>query len=470
MLDDSLPNREDEEVQPAPASVVPQDNSNLMDSVSARYQALQKQGQIGQQPVVEVTGTDEDKDESPSVNNIVAQAQAAQAANPGSKTDYLQDLLSKVYGNGLDDAALRAAQARRNQLQTNALISKAGSQLGSAISRGTGGNLAADTTVQDALLKQADQPVQDLEELRQGKMKQLEAGLKASDLVDTAQLRDPTSSASGAYRAMAAKLNPQLANVPGFEDMNAEGVKQLMPMVDLSIKAQVAKDNHQLAFMQKQQMDSAKAKSDMGKSIATTMNRGAPMQAQNSVLSADKILDLFKSNPGDSTDQSDPSNWNSDKVHLYRTELEKLAKGGIPSEAGTKALIPSTIASMFASGAQGITGDTIGSSQGAFIKNLAPYIQNVRDTSAGYVRDNVYKPIMNSYNQRILPDQMEDYKQSIPDYIFPRNLNATAEQKQQTTKGNVPSSTLKDYATKHKISEQAAASLLKNGGYNVEGY
>lgn len=425
------------------------DNRNIFDMVSNKYDDLQAKGRIGDRP-------------APNLSSMVNAASQDGQPNPqDASKDPLKDLLAKIYGPDLTDDALKQAQQQRNTRQAAGDISKAGNTIASALAAGRGGNIKPQNEVADDLIKQADQPIQDIQQRRAAKMQELEAGLKASDLMDHEKLRDATSAVSEAYRNMALQLNPKLAGVPNFEQMNAEGIKQLLPMVDLSIKSQVAKDNHTLAMAQKQQLDSGKAKSEMGRVISTTMNRGTPAQASNSVLAADKIMDLFKGKP-------DPSQWNSDEVHLFKTETEKLAKGGIPSEAGTKALIPGNIASTFASIAQGVTGDVIGTHQGELIKNLIPYVQNVRQTSADYVRDNVYKPIMNSYNKRLSPGDFEDYKRDLPDYIFPKQSPTVTTQ--AMTKGNVPSSTLKQYATKHGISEATAASMLKTGGYNVEGY
>jgi hypothetical protein len=376
---------------------IPQGDS-IFGAVSGKYQDLQKKGDVG-----------------PGVGGAGSGAGAAAQAGPTSPAskDYVGDLLKKLYGSDLDDNAIKAAQQSRNTQEMIGALGKATQGAGAAIARGRiGGGIPTDTSAADQVISSAGNQVSDIMARREAKLKGIETGIKMADLSDSSALRDAGSAVSQAYRNMAAQLNPKLAQTPGFNNMSAQGIKQLEPMVDMSIRMEMMKTYREQVQQQKISMDSAKAKGEMAKTIGTLMNRGTPMQATTTILAADKINDLFNAEPN-------PSKWNSSQVRLFNTETEKLAKGGIPSEHGSASLIPQNIASYIAKVGALATGDSIGTGQGAVISSLRPYINHVRGTSAQYLQDNVYKPTMTGYNRRVTPEDMEDYKRNIPSYIFP---------------------------------------------------
>lgn len=413
---------------------------SLFAQVSKQLQAQQLAGNVGQpnSQASQSTG----KSAAPSDDSD------DEDSTPSTPKDYLKDLLGKLYGGDTNDQALKDAMTKRDQQRVRGMQVLIGNQLAEAASRGS---YKADPALANEVLKTAGQPVEDVQALRKGKMDQIETGLKASDLSDREKLRDPDSDVSEAYRSMAIQLNPKLASQDNFDQMNAEGIKQLLPMVDMSLKMQMLQIQRQQIQQDKIKMDSAKGKADMGKSIQTLLNRGAPMQAQTTILAADKINDLFNREP-------EPSKWNSSQVHLFNTETEKLAKGGIPGEQGTNALVPQNLASMFSKAAAFATGDSIGTHQGEVIKSLRNYINDVRGTSANYINQTVINPVTTSFNKRVLPEDMEDYKRNLPDYL----------------RNNTPSDLQQSNANKVKVSNGKETLLIdpsdlanaQSDGYN----
>lgn len=353
-------------------------------------------------------------------SNIPGAPSQSSPDNTPTQNDSIGSLLKSIYGNGLDDKALVAAQQQRNEIEKAAMMQKAADLFASGMSRGATGS---NDEVADALMKSAGSGVQNIMERRQAIGQNMEAGLKASDLMDLQQMRNPNSNISNAYRNMALQLNPKLANDPRFQQMSAEGIKNTLPMVDMSIRMQMVKAQRDYTNAMREQMfnyrvgqDSAKAKADMAGKINQMMQRGTPMQAQTGILAADKIMDLFNNKP-------DPSSWDSNEVAMFRTEAAKMAHGGVPNEYDQRVLLSPTVSAMIAKTAGTVTGKSIGTGQGEQIKALIPYIQNVKQTSSQFLKDNVYTPIMTGYNRRVTPDDMQDYKSSLPGYIFPENGN-----------------------------------------------
>lgn len=161
-----------------------------------------------------------------------------QGAPSGYQSKSLQDMLGSIYGKELGDDSLKEAQGTRDRQQLFANLATAGSQIGAALSRGT---VKPELTIQNQLLKQADQPVQDILTRRDAKMKELDAGAKIADLTDKEKLRDPKSDISAAYRNMALQLNPEIGKSPQFNEMNAVSIKELMPMIDAHMRMQAIK-------------------------------------------------------------------------------------------------------------------------------------------------------------------------------------------------------------------------------------
>ncbi len=370
---------------------------SLFDRVHNKYQDLQKEDKIGEPEVQEAKPKGSAKQSVPSAPAPVK-----------SEKDYLNDLMNKLYG-GMGDADMKNAQAERNRLQTNALISKAGAQLGTAISRGTGGNKDADTSIQDTLTKQAGQPVEDIETRRKAVTERLEGGLKASDLVDREKLRDANSPVSEAYRNMALTLNPKLASMPTFNQMNAEGIKQLLPMVDLSIKAQVAKDNHDLMFLQKKQGDEAKAKADMSTKIATVLNRGAVAKAMDADRRVDNITSLINMYP-------DLDKMPLNQVHALTDEITQIVTGGMSTEGKSAKLMSPTLASGFSNLMGKTLGKPTGAQLGSFIQEYVPYMYDLQDNSRNYIKDQIH-PIMTGFNKRVAPSDMQEVKETYAKYF-----------------------------------------------------
>lgn len=374
-------------------------------------------------------------------DQIPMQAVGSGGTTSPINTDYIGSLLGKLYGSNTNDAALQNSIQQRNSAQSAAMMNLAGHEISSALSRGA---IGVNPLFPEMQMQRAGQPVSDVLMQRQAKMQQLESGLKASDLEDKGKLRDPNSTVSAAYRQMALQMNPKLSGVPNFSSLDAEGVKSLQPMVDMSIRMQMLQQNREMMNQYKVAQDSAKAKADMANHITMAMNRGPNAVAGQGVLSGQKIMDLFK-------DQPDPSSWGPSKIAVFKAEAIKLASGGIGTTEDRQGLIPPNLAMGLSRILSGITSNSISSNQGDFIKSLVPYIQNMQQTSQDYIRKNVLNPVTSGYSKRVAPDDMIDYKMNSP--YFPELQPG----------GYVPSSPQQGAGTALPSSDAIQAEMKKRG-------
>jgi hypothetical protein len=329
------------------------------------------------------------------------------------KPDYLKNLIAQLQGQvSGGPEQLRAAQDAQRQISGLAGMGMAGQQLGAALSRGA---IKPDYTAQEAMMKQGAMPVENVMKQQAMLSEKMKQGLQLSDLMDKDEQRDPDSLLSQSMRATA-KLNG--VKVP--EDASYEQIIKSAPILDTALKTQMmgAYRQQQMELKQKTALD--KNESDFTKDIASVRRRGAANIAENGILAADRVLDLFKSHP-------DPSSWDKDQVHLFRTETEKLATGGIPSRGGVAGLIPDTVSSTLLNGVSRVTGDTIGTDQGNYVKQLLPYINNVRDTSVGFVRSNL-APSVAAYKNKTRPEDFQRIMEGVNDKVnyFPEYSKAPA--------------------------------------------
>lgn len=345
-----------------------------------------------------VAADDEDEDETPT-----------EARQPKPTGQSMKDMLSGLFGSDLGDDALKEAQQHRNQLEQVALAGRAGKEINAGLSRGA---YNPNYDVQNAQMQSAGQGIQDILQRRQGKIQEMQGGLSLSDLQDKQQMRDSTSPVSEAYRTMALQLNPKLQADPNFTQMTAEGIKNTMPMVDMSIRMQAINLRKSMMQNYKQIQDQMKAGSDMPKAMTQALNRGAGMQADQSNLAAKKILDAFKLYPN-------LDNMPSTILENLRPELAKLFSGGIGSEGASAKLLDPTFANKLSTFMGRFTGNPPPGEMGAFLQENLPYIQKVQKTSQEYVRDKL-KPFVAGYKPRVDKDTfnnvMGGYGEYFPEY------------------------------------------------------
>lgn len=379
-------------------------NSSKLDPIAEMLRGLDKSPEApAEAPKALASGS------GPSRPRVGGNGGGRPPSTPADPQDYMKQLLASLYGGGISDSALKEAQQHRNEMERSALAGRAGKEIAAALSRGA---YKPDYGVQDEMMKMSANGIQDILTRRKGIMEGLETGIKASDLMDKQQLRDPGSAVSREAQRLADRLDPGASH----DGMSVEALKQLLPGFDTLYKSDM------LALLKKQQaetkksQDSLKALPEMATKIAGYMRSGPNAVAGNGVLSADKIMDLFKGVDEQGRPQSDPNNWSGGKVQIYKDELGKLARGGVSHEGQQANLIPPTIANTWAKFASGLSNEPLSAGQGKFVMQFAPYVKDMRQTSSDYLKKNVYEPVTTAYSHRVDPSDMTMYKKSTPFY------------------------------------------------------
>lgn len=320
---------------------------------------------------------------------------------PEAQKDYMQDLLSKIYGKGLGDEDLQNAQDQRNQTQLFMNLSKAGNLVGQGLSRGT---IKANNEIQDSILKNADQPIQDIKTRRDAKMQGIETSIKASDLMDKEKLRDPASSISSAYRNMALQLNPKLGSQPDFSSMSAEGIKALLPMVDASIKMDFMKMQKEQMNTQKQEEKHNKAEMDVGNKIEQLYSqRGAAGRAAVMTQAADRLnayANQFK----------DKNQMTTQDIEMLVKDLGTMMSGGVATEGSSKRLMPPTLSSKMANLVQLVSSAPAGANMKEFVNKMQNAANELKAVSTKYEKDHV-NALLDTYKNSLRPDSYKQLKE-----------------------------------------------------------
>jgi hypothetical protein len=428
-------------LQVEPVDQTAADGPSLFSRVSNQMAKQQEMGNVGGPP-------SPDEEESKPVPKKKSAPKSAPAkkddATPEAPKDYMQDLLNKIYGKGLGDEDLKDAQAQRNKTQLIMNLSKAGNLVGEGLSRGT---IKANNDIQDSILKNADQPIQDIKARRDAKMQGIETGLKASDLMDKEKLRDPASNISSAYRNMALQLNPKLGAQPDFSSMSAEGIKALLPMVDASIKMDFLKMQKEQMGKQKQEEHYNKAEADVGNKIEQLYStRGAAGRAAVMTQAADRLnayANQFK----------DKNQMTPQDVEMLVKDLGTMMSGGVATEGSSKRLMPPTLSTKFANLVQLVSSAPSGANMKEFVDKMQNAANELKNVSTKYEREHV-NSLVDTYKNSLRP---ESYKQLKDKYSLPKAKEESV--------GNVSDQEVNQYmqmygASHPELTPQAAKALL----------
>jgi hypothetical protein len=377
-------------------------NDSIFGAVSGKYQDLQKDGRIG----ADATGG-----RGPAgagTGAAKATGTPGESSAKAQEKDYLGNLLSKIYGSDLGDEAIKNAQQSRSTQELIGGLGKAFQGAGAALSMGrVGAGIKADTSGADAVINNADSQVKDIMQRRDAKMKGIETGIKANDLVNAAKMRDPDSDVSKAYRNLAAQLNPKLAMMPDFDKMTAEGIKQTEPMVDMSIRVQALNLQRQMMKEDKEKVRLDKAEADVSNKIEQLYGgRGANARPYNIRQSADRLL-------GYAAQFANRDNLTKQEVELLVKDMGQIMSGGVATEGSSKRIMPETVSSKWHNLMQNVLNQPTGANLGAFVhrlenaatemKDLAykNEMENVNTTLRGYkssLRPEFYKELHGKYN------------------------------------------------------------------------
>jgi hypothetical protein len=350
-----------------PPAEIPQDGS-IFGAVSQKYQDLQKEGRVGAEPGKGGGG-----------GPAAQKANVAPKDSKGKPEDGLQTLLNKLYGDDLSDDALSQAQGAKNQKEMIAMLSRGLQQVVGGLSRGAA---KADTESADIMFKNAGSGVQDILTRRDAKQKAIETGIKASDLQNAEKLRDPGSAVSEAYRNMALQLNPKLAGMAGFDSMNAAGIKELIPMIDASIRAELVKEQRESNRQSKQEDRITKELNTFNRGIDSpyTARSGTALgRAANAIRQAEAIQAFTYSG--------------NDLNKLTSAQINELAAGvdfmirGSTAVGSIKKLVPSNINMTASDLMSWVTSEPQGAKQKKFVELLLKSSEREKQVAEHQIKD-----------------------------------------------------------------------------------
>lgn len=327
---------------------------------------------------------EQQQESSPIANGPIAKNGPA-PATPGApattpntaNTDYLGNMLSKLYGPGTDANALKQAMQTRGTSQMINNLGMSDQMIAAALSRG---RFKPDYAVNAEIAQQANNPVNNILQQRQAQEGQIGTALKLSDFNDKQMAQDPNSPLSQSARAMALQLNPKLQTAPGFNSMDYEAIVKLQPMVDTSLKAQSLAVQKQYAMQYKQQQASAKAQFDIPSKIDNFINnRGATKLAADADRRVDQVKDIL------APYMDDLNNVPAEILPAMRQEMEQIFKGGAATEGSTAHLMPPGLQSKWAQLQEYVTQNPSGAGMGPMIQEFLPYLDALQQNSRAYI-------------------------------------------------------------------------------------
>ena len=338
-----------------------------------------------------------------------------------TQKDYVNDLLSHLYGPGLSDSDLSAAQGQQHSNLTNANLARAGALFASAGSRGA---MKPDYSFANALESQANEPVQDILQRRQAQDKMVQAGEAFSQLNDVAAQRDPDSQVSIAARGIAAQLLPQMAAAPGFEHMPYDAIIKDNPFIESVSKMQMAQAYKQ-AQVDKKSDDLLDKNGQKFAGAYNTLhaNRGTAGLATNTLQIMERDSNIMT---------GDPASIPREKLVEASMGLAQALSGGAANQHTVESLLPKTFPSDFAHLHTLVSGDPNPANMPGYVNMYRSMINNLKSTSQVFSAKQDAM-LAGNYKHGLRPDEYQrnlsrmgitDEMVNDPSKITPENLAA----------------------------------------------
>lgn len=367
------------------------------------------------------------------------------------KQDPVQALLDKLGIGQQANDRLAQLQELQRQRQKELAIQMGGDTIARAFARGRGANMAPNTEYYNQMNAVAAQPVQAEMQRRAAAKDAIETGMKATDFADKQQTTDPSSPISQAFRSMALTWNPALKSSPGFDKMDAEGVKQMLPGIDMQVKRDYMIQDTQLRANQAREMgEERRATQQSQKQDAAEMRLGTALTQMNSLKGAngpsqknsqlaDRVMDLAKS-----YDSKDPNSVANARLILNETMgmLAQAANGGIAHEGQVDRIYPQNIADQFAKIKQYVTSAPAGYDIQRYLDQAVQQAKIFKQVGQNYEKKN-NAMILYGAKHAVRPEVYEHYKNQLDlddsdiDNAYSRTGDTT---KQQANKASVSAS------------------------------
>lgn len=328
------------------------------------------------------------------------------AANIAPQND-IGSLLDKLGLGSSADARLAQLQAQKQKMLQSNAMQMGGDTISRAFARGRGAQMAPNTEYYNQMNAMANAPVE-AEMQRRGVIKDaMDTGVKASDFLDKQQTRDPASPVSAAFRSMALTWNPALKDTPGFDKMDAEGIKQMLPGIDMQVKRDYMIQDTKLRAAQaadaRQSSNDFKQTNNFNQTIqqleSQRSTNPAVGQAEKDLYAAQKAQTIQKLAPNGDLNQLSPQ-----MAQLLNSEVAKIAKGGVSDREELQALNPGTLQGTLAKYWQKLSNDPSPANAGAFLQQYQDYAGGVAKDAQKVITDH-YSRVINSRANQFTPEQ-----------------------------------------------------------------
>ncbi len=361
------------------------------------------------------------------------------AATPPDRQQQMKDYLSAKYGEAADDSGIKNAIAESKHQNLVANLGDAFHDIATA--RATANGAAPDSgKFFQGMRDQGQRGVAQADAERQQKIQAFVQQNAMNRQASQDKQRIDANAALGTFRK-----DKMAQGQKQFEDAQKSlGERSKASLEDkkrhddlgekeLGIKLADASSRRESAALEKQkyadERGDKKAEKDQANSFLEMENkgmggRGAPqyisqnMRTQQSIKNAQKMLDKVPIDPA--TGKPDYDHLNDKQIHLFNTELERIASNGSPTESGRHAMEADTIASHWAEFKQKFSGKPTPANVGEFVRQNAEYLHDLKDsvdsTVNGFRRENHDNYLSAG---KISAKQSQDYKDRHPE-LFPK--------------------------------------------------
>jgi hypothetical protein len=464
----------------------------------------------------------------PSEVSPEAEASADQVA-PAPAVDrdaQIKSFLTQKYGApefdaAADDSAVKDAQKGASRGNMIANIGQALAGFAGAGATSNGGKAPVDTSLYSNMREDQGQKVKQAQSARDAKIKdflskrnmgredvadkraEAEFGQKQKEWGVKNVENDPNSETSAGVRATYQEMFPDVVAGLGddFAHLSAAAIRaNLTNSIELKAKMDA---NKEIAKSRNQQHSDAmalrsdavntaadkKVSESQGKAYTEMTNRiaggrGAPQnvtQAQLAQTSVAKAKELIDQAPNGDLNKLSPQ-----QVNLLGAEIEKIATGGVPTEAGRAGLDPQTFAAQWAAfknKAVGPDGQVNGAELGPFIAQNKAYIEGLGKVVNGVV-SKYQRDTFDDYadSGRLSEDHQAKFRKKHPE-LFPEEqpgaraaAGVAAAPKAAGGDGEAQAAPqapldpkIGDYAKAHGLDYGTAERILVNRGYKPGG-
>lgn len=448
--EDELTNQFEEELAP---SMAPDDNEPWGDA-DQKKNAVQLESDIAANPYAQEAAAPVEPTVSQKVADYIRAKKTSGQMNPqNAPSNIIPGMLSKYgYTNPeLNDAALKQAQQQTRERQLTAGIGNAFNTLASVPN-----GLAPDTQFFKDLDANANSGVKDIEERRALQQQNLTQDSNVLKMVDsqlqtqnTQQSMDPNSNSARATRAVIAKYHPELASLPGFDQMSALDLKtNIIPLMESEAKINYAKAK--VANGNDFKVEALRSKILKEANPISASSRTMLGIAQNSKTAADRALNLLNR----------PTVTKQDAASIAQDVNRLVSQTSTVSGADHQNY--DTAYSRIQGALQAASGSPTDALPNDIKNHLKSVVKDMYDISNGVIEQNTnaviaghdpkYAPMI----RNIVNVRTQQLGQEVPGSNVPANSGKTISQ-----------SDLNDWAQKHKKSIGEAQDLLGRAGYTI---